>query len=577
VNAAFHDPAACLVEDGRVLAAAEEERFTHVKHGKRPVPFSTYELPFHAIDYCLREAGIQLDDVDHIAYSFDPKLLLGKPPIDGPNTVSLEPSTPGTPGDWESVWGPLFLASIVNAPHHLVADVPHHLRARFGGARLDGPRRWHFVDHHVAHASSAFHASPFHEAAVLTLDGRGERASTTYSVGDGTRLERLGQVDLPHSLGLLYVQLTGYLGFLHCSDEYKVMALASFGKPRHVAEFHDIVRVGDAGQYTLQSLRLEERFGPRRLRGAPFEQRHYDIAHSLQVILEETALQLVDWLHSASRSENLCLAGGVALNCVMNARLRDRGPFERLWVQPAAGDAGTALGAALWVDLQERHAQDRAYLMDHAFLGPAYSDSEIEELLRWSKLSYRRLSDVATETADLLVDDKVIGWFQGRMEFGPRALGARSILASPLSASMQARLNEIKDREDFRPVAPVVLEEEAHRWFTGAGVSPFMLFVYDVLPDKAARIPAVCHVDGSARIQTINRGQNAVYYDLLKAFQQRTGVPVLINTSFNTRGEPIVCSPRDAVESFWASPLDALVIGSFLLEKPQGPAEPFAA
>jgi carbamoyltransferase len=317
---------------------------------------------------------------------------------------------------------------------------------------------------------------------------------------------------------------------------------------------------------------LEERFGPRRQKGAPFEQRHYDIAHSLQVVLEETALHLVQWLHEASRAENLCLAGGVALNCVMNARLRDRGPFKRLWVQPAAGDAGTALGAALWIDLQERRSQDRVYLMDHAFLGPAYADSEIEELLQWSKLPYRRLDNIANETADLLVQDKVVGWFQGRMEFGPRALGARSILASPLSASMQARLNEIKDREDFRPVAPVVLEEEAHRWFTGADVSPFMLFVFEVPSDRAARIPAVCHVDGSARIQTINRDQNAVYYDLLKAFQARTGVPVLINTSFNTRGEPIVCSPRDAVESFWASPLDALVIGSFLLEKPRDPA-----
>jgi carbamoyltransferase len=261
------------------------------------------------------------------------------------------------------------------------------------------------------------------------------------------------------------------------------------------------------------------------------------------------------------------MAGGVALNCVMNARIRDRSPFRQVWVQPAANDAGTALGAALWIDSRMRTSGQRRFEMTHAFWGPSFDDSEIESFLNWTKVPYRRLTNVAAETAELLAQDKVIGWFQGRMEFGPRALGARSILASPLSAEMQAKLNEIKDREDFRPVAPVVLEELASEWFSGASASPFMLFVYDVLPSKADMIPAVRHVDGTARVQTINREQNASYYDLLKAFHQRTGVPVLVNTSFNTRGEPIVCTPRDAVECFWTSPLDALVIGSFLVEK----------
>jgi carbamoyltransferase len=287
----------------------------------------------------------------------------------------------------------------------------------------------------------------------------------------------------------------------------------------------------------------------------------------LQVVVEETALHLIAWLHHATGADDLCLAGGVALNCVMNSRLRGAGPFRRIWAQPAAGDAGTALGAALWIDLQERHGKERAYRMDHAFLGPAYSDSEVEHVLRWTKLPYRRLAHIADDTADLLVQDKIVGWFQGRMEFGPRALGARSILASPLHASMQTKINDLKDREDFRPVAPVVPEEEAERWFAPAGASPFMLFVYEVVPDKAERIPAVRHIDGTARIQTVNRAQHALYYDLVKAFQQRTGVPVLINTSFNIRGKPIVCSPRDAVEAFSSSPLDALVIGSFLLKK----------
>jgi carbamoyltransferase len=567
INAVYHDSAACLVHDGRVLAAAEEERFTRIKHGKRPIPFSTYELPFHAIDYCLREAGITLAQVDQIAYSYDPSLLLGRHRDDATITLPLEPSAHPIPEEWEAAWDPLFLASIVNAPRHLSGGVPLHLQARFRGVRsADLIGRWHFVEHHIAHAASAFHASPFAHAAVLTLDGRGERATTTYNLGSGNQLERLGQVNMPHSLGLLYEQVTSYLGFLHSSDEYKVMALASFGKPTFLREFRDMITIGAGGQYTIAPPRLEERFGPARLKGGPLEQRHYDIAHSLQAALEESALELASWLHKATGSDDLCMAGGVALNCVMNARLRDRGPFKRIWVQPASGDAGTALGAALWVDSRER-GDARAYRMDHAFLGPAYADDEIEAFLRWSKLPYRRLENVAEETADILAQDKVIGWFQGRMEYGPRALGGRSILASPIHAEMQAKLNEIKDREDFRPVAPVVLEEAAGEWFAGAGQSPFMLFVYDVLPEQAERIPAVRHVDGTARIQTINRAQNERYYDLIRAFAARTGVPVLINTSFNTRGEPVVCSPRDAVECFWTSPLDALVIGSFLLEK----------
>ena len=572
INAAYHDPAACLVHDGRVIAAAEEERFTRVKHGKRPIPFSTYELPYHAIDYCLREAGIRLTDVDHIAYSFDPSIQLGPRRGDETITLPLEPSAHPTPAEWENAWDPLFLSSIVNAPRQLAGGVPLHLQERFRGFRSQGPYRWHFVEHHVAHAASAFHASPFARAAVMTLDGRGERATTSYTRGEGTCLERIGQVDMPNSLGLLYEAVTAHLGFLHSSDEYKVMALASFGGSAHVERFRQIVRHDGEGQYRIDWPDMTEAFGPPRRRGEPLEQRHFDIAHSLQVVVEETTLALATWLREATGEDDLCLAGGVALNCVMNARLRDHGPFRRVWVQPAAGDAGTALGAALWIDAQERPGSARRhYRMNHAYLGPAYGDDEIEQFLRWSKLSYRRLDDVAGETAALLAEDRIIGWFQGRMEFGPRALGARSILASPIHADMKDRLNEIKDREDFRPVAPVVLEEVADQWFADAGVSPFMLFVNDVLPDKAERIPAVRHVDGTARIQTINRDQHPLYYDLVRAFEARTGVPLLVNTSFNTRGEPIVCSPRDAIECFWTSPLDALVIGSFLLEK-IGPA-----
>ncbi|MFN2643685.1 MAG: carbamoyltransferase [Burkholderiales bacterium] len=563
INAAFHDSSACLVRDGAVIAAAEEERFTRIKHGKRPLPFTVWELPYHAIDYCLAAAGAELADVDHVAYSYDPAPLLKNHKF--PLELPLEPSTFTTKQHWTSPWEPLSLAYVMNAERQLVDGAPHHVRGRFAGAKKKRHWEWHFVEHHLAHEASAFLAAPFKESAVMTLDGRGELATTSYGHFSGDRYERIAQVEMPHSLGLLYEQVTDYLGFLHSSDEYKVMALASYGEPRYAAEFRRLIRISD-GRYTLERANLVELFGPARTRGAELGRKHFDIARSLQLVLEESATALAEWLHRKTGAQNLAMAGGVALNCVMNARIRDAGHFKRVWVQPAAGDAGTALGASLWADWQAR-GRKRTWQMDHAYFGPEYLDEEIEAFLKRGKLRYRRMRDVAGETADILMRDKIVGWFQGRMEFGPRALGARSILASPLNADMQVRLNEIKDREDFRPVAPVVLEEEAGRWFIGADVSPFMLFVHQVAPDKAARIPAVRHVDGTARIQTINRRQNQRYYDLLKAFQARSGVPVLVNTSFNTRSEPVVCTPRDAVECFWTSPIDALAIGSFLLEK----------
>ncbi len=567
INAAYHDCSACLVRDGEVLSAAEEERFTRIKHGKRPVPFTTWQLPYHAIDYCLADAGIELADVDHVAYSYDPSLQLGQLADDAVITLPLQPSAHAS-GPWLSPWDPLFLSYIVNAPRQLAGGAPHHLRKRFRGVRYDGPFRWHFVEHHLSHEASAFLAAPFDECGVLTMDGRGEIATTSYGLYQDRRYRRIKQVNLPNSLGLLYEALTDYLGFLHSSDEYKVMALASFGKPVYAPLLHDVLQYRGDGDYEVLKVDWVKLFGPPRERAAEFTRKHMDIAASLQRVLEEVTLKMAHWLHEETRVENLALAGGVALNCVMNARLREHGPFKRVWVQPAAGDAGTALGAALWIDQQERAGGGkRRWRMDNAFLGPSYSEREIEECLKQTKLPYRRASHLADEVAELLLQDKVIGWFQGRMEFGPRALGARSILASPLDASMQQRLNQIKDREDFRPVAPVVLEEEAAEWFVDAGVSPFMTFVYDVRPDKADRIPAVRHVDGTARIQTINRSQNPPYYELLRAFARRSGVPVLINTSFNTRGEPVVCNPRDAIESYSSTPLDGLVIGPFILEK----------
>jgi len=580
INAVYHDSAAALVRDGVVIAAAEDERFTHVKHAKRPVPFSTWQLPFDAIDACLAQANITLADVDHVAYSYDPALFPGMPAGSAgqlPATIALplDPSRVRVEAN-ASPWDPLFLTYIVNAKAQLLDGAPHHLRRRFAGVDRENGFQWHYVEHHLAHEASAFLASPFEECAVLTLDGRGEGVATSLGEFRNGAYKRLTQSELPHSLGLLYEQVTDWLGFLHSSDEYKVMALASFGAPRYLDAFREIVRFRGDGHYTVGDARLVERFGPPRERGGPLDQRHYDIAASLQYVLQETVLDLARWLHARTGLSKLCMAGGVALNCVMNAYVRDNGPFDDIWVQPAAGDAGTALGAALWTDYRLRteaaHAAgetraERRWQMDHAYLGPAFDDATVEQFLRWSKTPYRRLDNVAEETAQLLAEGNVIGWYQGRTEFGPRALGARSILASPVDPGMQAKLNEIKDREDFRPVAPVVLEERAAEWFVGARRAPFMLFVFNVQPDKAERIPAVRHVDGTARVQTVNRAQHPLYYDLIAAFERRTGVPVLVNTSFNTRGEPMVNSPRDALESFWTSPLDALVIGPFLIRK----------
>ncbi|MFA7388692.1 MAG: carbamoyltransferase N-terminal domain-containing protein, partial [Thiohalobacteraceae bacterium] len=369
INAVYHDSSACLAEDGRIVAAAEEERFTRIKHAKRPVPFSTWELPFHAIDYCLESAGLALADIDHVAYSYDPYQLLGANADSATLELPLQPSARAHEGPAHtSPWDPLFLCYVVNAPRQLADGAPHHLRARF--AKGAGPQyQWHFVDHHLSHEASAYFPSPFERAAVLTMDGRGERATASYGVGHGNHYERIEQIDLPHSLGLLYEDLTRYLGFLHSSDEYKVMALASFGKPRYLDSFREIVRCNEDGGYCIGPTDLERRFGPARLRGGPLEQRHFDIASSLQQVLEETVLHMTRWLHRNTGEDNLCMAGGVALNCVMNGMLRERGPFRDIWVQPAAGDAGTALGAALWVDACQRPQAERYYSMEHAFLG----------------------------------------------------------------------------------------------------------------------------------------------------------------------------------------------------------------
>jgi carbamoyltransferase len=565
INAAFHDSSAALVRDGVLVAAAEEERFTRIKHGKRPVPFMSYQLPFHAIAYCLREGGTSLRQIDRIAYSFDPSLLLNE---GNPETVSVPfgPARTKVAGE-SNPWEPLFLAGIVRAPLFLLGDMPHHLGHLREG--LSGPGDlppFQYVEHHLAHAASAYYVSGFAEAAILTLDGRGELATTLHAVGRGPAIEKLSETCLPHSLGLLYEQVTSYLGFLHSSDEYKVMALASYGDDRYLDRFREMVRVVDEGRYTVTLPDLVSTFGPARRRGEPLEARHFAVAAGLQRVLEERVLELVCWLHGRTGLDDLCLAGGVALNCVMNARIRDEGPFRRLFVQPAAGDAGTALGAAYAVDAWER-GEATPFTMTHAYWGPGFDEGRIQQALERAKLPYRRPADIAVATAEQLAQNRIVGWFQGRMEFGPRALGARSILASPADPQMKERLNALKDREDFRPVAPAVLAEYAPAYFTPAGASPFMLFVHAVRPERAHEIPAVTHADGTARIQTVSREDAPLYYRAIDAFRERTGLPVVVNTSFNTLGRPIVCTPEDALECFFTTPLDALAIGPFLLTK----------
>jgi carbamoyltransferase len=599
INASFHDSAAALVRDGHVIAAAEEERFTRIKHGKRPLPFTAWELPYNAIDFCLKEAGITLGDLAHVAYSYDPQLFVGDRLPDQRITLPLRPSdfeAENWRETWESPWDPLFAAYVQNAPRQLRDGAPHHLKKRFALPDKDEPPyRWHFVAHHLCHQASAFLASPFSRCAVMTLDGRGEHASTSYGRYRDSRYEALGEVRVPHSLGLLYEQVTAYLGFLHSSDEYKVMALAALGMPRHAPILREHLVLTGEGHYEWRPLDFVRAFGPPRVPGTRMEQAHLDLAASLQEVLEETALQLATWLRERSGEHDLAMAGGVALNCLMNSRLRDAGIFHRVWVQPAAGDAGTALGAALWTDARERRGLEedgtaqgapeasdaksgavftlapRRWQMDHPYLGPAFDDQEIEALLRWSKLSYRRAADVAEQAARLLAQNKIVGWFQGRMEFGPRALGARSILASPVDPDMQARLNELKDREDFRPVAPAVNAEDLADWFEPAeandGASPFMLFVYRVKAGRGERIPSALHTDRTARVQTVHADTNPLFHELLAAVGRLTGVPVLVNTSFNVRGEPIVATPKAALEAFFSTPLDALVIGNFILEK----------
>jgi carbamoyltransferase len=545
VNGVFHDPAAALVVNGEIVAAAEEERFSRRKHGKVPVAFSTWELPEKAIAWCLERGGLSVGDLDVIGYSYDPRLA----PAPNGEIVAR---------DWED------LRTLY------VERAPLFLRSVLPGLDVGRVR---FVGHHLAHAASACYAAPCRSSAVLVIDGRGEATShlAAHARADGS-IEPLAAQRLPHSLGFVYEELTDHLGFRRSSDEYKVMALASYGEPSFLDELRALVRVTRDGGFATEPVDWE-RFAPRLAKGGDdWQTAHADLAASVQRLLEEMLLALAGWLHERTGESWLTMAGGVALNCVANSRVWQDGPFEHLWVQPASGDSGTALGAALYA---ARELGDDIAPMRTAALGRGWLDDEIAAWLDRAGVSYTRSDDIAETVADALAANQVVAWFQGRSEYGPRALGHRSLLADPRDPANLERLNEVKGREQFRPIAPMVLAERAADIFRGGPIpSPYMLFTHRVASGWLDRIPAVVHVDGTARIQTVDRGTEPLVARMLDAFERRTGVPVVVNTSLNTAGRPMVDDPRDALECFGSSPVDVLAIGPFVVRRPSSPARP---
>ncbi len=555
ISSFYHDSAAALVQDGRLIAAAQEERFTRKKHDAN--------FPYNAIQFCLTKGMITARDIDYIGFYDKPILKFDR---------IMQTYLATWPGSLPSFLKamPVWLKEKMWTPQ----IIREHLE-------YSGPI--YFAEHHISHAASAFLVSPFKEAAILTMDGVGEWDTTTFGVGLGSDLQLWGSIRFPHSLGLFYSAFTYYLGFRVNSAEYKVMGLAPYGRPLYADLIREqLIDLRPDGSYKLnmeyftydRSLTMTGRnfdtlFGrPRRAPESDLDQFHKDIAASLQAVTDEAVVGLSKHVYDQTGKENLCLAGGVALNCVSNSKILHQLPFKNIFVQPAAGDAGGAIGVSYYIyNTLLKHP--RTYTWQHTFLGPEFSDLEIESYLRTRNVPYEKLEtgELLRKAVRLLADQNVIGWFQGPMEFGPRALGSRSILADARNPENWQRVNlKIKFRESFRPFAPTILDERREDYFEFDRPSPFMLFVAQVREDKR-EVPAITHVDGSARLQTIRREDHQIYYDLLKIFEETSGCPILINTSFNIRGEPIVCTPEDAYRCFIRTDMDALAIGSFLLEK----------
>jgi len=554
ISAFYHDSAAALFQDGRLVAAAQEERFTRKKHDSG--------FPAQAIAACLKQGGIGVDGLDYVGFYDKPLLKFERILIQYLATF---------PRSYRS-----FMKAV---PLWLLEKlwVPNIIRRELG---RDVPVL--FAEHHQSHAASAFLVSPYPEAAILTVDGVGEWATASFGVGRGGKVQIFHEIRFPHSLGLLYSAFTSYLGFKVNSAEYKVMGLAPYGEPRYYDRVRRLIDIREDGSFRMDMRYFAYHYGLTMTNGAfhrlfggpprdpegPLTQREKDIAMSVQKVTEEIVLKMAACLHRQTGMKNLCMAGGVALNCVANGRLLREGPFEDLFIQPAAGDAGGAVGVAALIHSQILGGA-RQYVMKDAYLGPSYSTEEIRAYLVSNAIPYRELTiaEMLSETARLIAEQNVVGWFQGRMEFGPRALGGRSILADARNPANKEVVNlKIKFRESFRPFAPTVLEEKVSDWFELDRPSPYMLLVAQVRPDRRS-IPSVTHVDGSARIQTVSREQHPLYHALIEEFDRQTGCPVIINTSFNVRGEPIVCTPHDAYLCFMRTNMDVLVLDRFLLVK----------
>ena len=587
ISAFYHDSAASLISNGQIVAAVQEERFTRKKHDPR--------FPNNSVNYCLKSGNLSEQDIDFVVFYEKPLLKFDRL---FETYLAFAPRGFSSFKNFFPLWAKdkLFQKAFIST--ELSKAIP-------------GKRDWNesivFSDHHLSHAASAFFPSPFESAAVLTMDGVGEWATTSIGVGNKNNLNIKKEIHFPHSLGLLYSAFTYYTGFKVNSGEYKVMGLAPYGNPKYVDQIKDnLIDLKSDGSFalnityfdycvgaTMTNHKFDELFGgPPRKPDTEITQRDMDLAASIQVVTDEAVINLASNIRKESNEQNLCLAGGVALNCVSNGKLLKTGMFEKIWIQPAAGDAGGSLGAALAFYYSKTNAprivNSERDSMNGSLLGPSYSDQETLNQLKECKAVFSRLNtnDIIDITADALADGKAIGWHSGRMEFGPRSLGARSILADPRSQSMQRNLNlKIKYRESFRPFAPSVLAEESSKWFNLEGSSPYMLLVADVLEDKLimnqpnnsngfkplemlrSLIPAVTHIDNSARIQTVDRHSNPIFHQLISKFYELTECPVLVNTSFNVRGEPIVESPSDAFRCFMGTELDLLVVGNYIMYK----------
>lgn len=548
ISALYHDAACCLLSDGKLLAAAQEERFSRIK--------ADPSMPRKAMNYCLQEAGLTIADIDCVAYYEDPKEKLER-----------------------QIWSQLPALSESFVASLGVGRPEREIRELLG---FDGEIKYY--SHHMSHAASSFYFSGFRSAAILTMDGVGEWATTTYGKGNEKGIELFEEVHYPHSVGLLYSTITSYLGFGVNDGEYKVMGLAPYGTPRYTDQLYKLIHLGANGQYTLdmryfEFLKGERMFGEalEELLGAPARREdekmtafHKDIARSLQFVLEDIMLKKAAYLHQQTGESNICLAGGVALNCVANGKLLREGPFEKMFVQPASNDAGGSLGAAAAAHLELTGERASRAKMAHVYLGPSYDTASIGRTLQSTSLKYHDYAgneeQLLAATAERLARGKVIGWFNGRMEFGPRSLGARSILADPRRTEMRDRINAmVKKREGFRPFAPAVLAHKASQHFDLPHDSPFMLETCQVI--SSLDLPAITHVDNSARVQTVHKETNPRFAALLEYFDELTGCPILLNTSFNVKGEPIVCDPEDAIKCFITTDIDCLILQDFIIDR----------